>query len=49
MFVQHIISQALAVYINNQNLKDDDFEQQANKQKAKTKQKNLQLILTAAL
>lgn len=33
MFVQHITSQALAVYINNKRLKDDDFEEQANKQK----------------
>lgn len=33
MFVQRITSQALAVYINNKKLKDDDFEKEASKQK----------------
>lgn len=49
MLVQHITSQALAVYINNKILKYDDSEEQANKQNIQSKPKILQLILTAAL
>lgn len=51
MFVQHITSQALAVYINNKNFKDNDFEEQANKQNLpnRTKKPAKNLLLAAAL
>lgn len=48
-FAPHITSQVLAVYINNENFKDDKFEGQTNNKNFQTKPKNLQLILTAAL